>query len=74
VLRGAAASNLPPRESVATISCPTLILAWADDPGHPLSTAESLASLISGSSLSVARSLDEVRAWPSLVSSFVATL
>jgi pimeloyl-ACP methyl ester carboxylesterase len=74
VLRGAAASNLPPRDSVATISCPTLILAWADDPGHPLSTAESLSSLIAGSSLEVARSKDEVLAWPSLVSSFVAAL
>ena len=74
VLRGAASSNLPPREAVATISCPTLILAWDDDPGHPLSTAEALASLIGGSTLVVARSLDEVRTWPSRVSSFVSAL
>ena len=74
VLRGAAASNLPPRDAVATISCPTLVLAWADDPGHPLSTAESLSSLIAGSQLSVATSYEEAAAWPELVSSFVASL
>ena len=74
ILRGAAASNLPPREAVATLACPTLILAWADDPGHPMSTAEALHSLIEGSQLSVATSFEEAAAWPSVVSSFVASL
>ena len=74
VLRGAARSNLPPRDRVATISCPTLVLAWEDDPGHPMSTAASLHSLIGGSSLVVASSREEVLAWPSVVSSFVAGL
>ena len=74
ILRGAAASNLPPRDAVATISCPTLVLAWAADPGHPLSTAESLHSLIPGASLSIARSYEDAAAWPSVVSSFLSTL
>jgi pimeloyl-ACP methyl ester carboxylesterase len=70
-LRGAAESNLPPREEVATISVPTLILAWEDDPGHPVSTATALAELIDGAELSVATSEDDVRAWPSLVGRFL---
>ena len=74
VLLGAAASNLPPRDAVAAITCPTLVLAWADDPGHPVSTAESLHSLISGSQLSVATSYEEAAAWPEVVSSFVSAL
>ena len=74
ILRGAASSNLPPRDAVATITCPTLVLAWADDPGHPLSTAESLQSLMPGAQLSVARSFEEAAAWPGVVSSFLASL
>ena len=74
ILRGAAASDLPPRDVVATLTCPTLVLAWADDPGHPLATAESLASLIPGATLTVATSFEEAAAWPSAVSSFVSSL
>lgn len=74
ILRGAAASDLPPRDAVATISCPTLVLAWADDPGHPLSTAEALHGLLAGSTLSVATSFEEAAAWPSVVASFVSSL
>ena len=74
ILRGAAASDLPPPEAVATISCPTLVLAWEDDPGHPMSTATALHSLIGGSQLSVATSFEEAAAWPALVSSFAASV
>lgn len=70
-LRGAAESNLPPREEVATISVPTLILSWDDDPGHPVSTAEALASLIAGSELEVATSEADVQGWPARVGRFL---
>lgn len=73
-LRGAARSNLPRRDEVATIAAPALILAWDDDPGHPLSTAESLHELVSGSQLVVARSADEVAAWPQRVGEFLSTI
>jgi 3-oxoadipate enol-lactonase len=73
-LRGAAASNLPPRDEVATITAPALILAWEDDPGHPVSTAESLHELLGGSQLVVARSAEEVAGWPDELAAFVATL
>ena len=43
LLRGAALSDLPTPGAVARIDVPTTILAWVDDSGHPLSTAESLA-------------------------------
>ena len=74
ILRGAAASDLPSPEAVATISCPTLVLAWEDDPGHPMSTAAALHSRIGGSQLAVATSYEEAAAWPALVSSFVASV
>jgi pimeloyl-ACP methyl ester carboxylesterase len=70
-LRGAAESDLPSREQVASITAPTLLLAWADDPGHPLSTAEALHSLITGSELVVASSEAEVLAWPERVGRFL---
>ncbi|MFI0965813.1 alpha/beta fold hydrolase [Streptomyces sp. NPDC021080] len=63
VLRGAAASDLPPKDSLARLRLPVLILPWAGDPGHPLSTAETLASLIPGAQTKVAHHIDDLRAW-----------
>jgi pimeloyl-ACP methyl ester carboxylesterase len=74
ILRGAAASDLPPREAVANITCPTLVLAWEDDPGHPMSTATDLVAAIPDAELSVASSFEHAAAWPSVVSSFLASL
>ena len=73
-LRGAAQSNLPPRDEVATITAPALILAWDDDPGHPVSTAQSLHELLGGSQLLVARSPEDVAAWPAAVGDFLSTI
>jgi pimeloyl-ACP methyl ester carboxylesterase len=73
-LRGAAASNLPPRDEVATITAPAIILAWDEDPGHPVSTAESLHDLLGGSQLVIARSAEEVAGWPAKVGEFLSTL
>jgi 3-oxoadipate enol-lactonase len=71
-LRGAAASNLPDREELRSITVPALILAWDGDPGHPLSTASALHELLPSSELVVAASLEDVRAWPDRVRSFLA--
>jgi len=68
LLRGAALSDLPTPELVAGIDVPTTILAWVDDPGHPLSTAESLAELLPHATLAVARTPEDVEAWPELLS------
>lgn len=74
VLRGAAASDLPNREEIRTIVVPTLILAWADDPSHPVSVAESLAELLVLSELEVAHDLAAIRAWPARIREFVGGL
>lgn len=67
LLRGAAASDLPDPEDVATITVPTTILAWIEDPAHPMSTADKLVELLPESTLRVARTPDEVRRWPSVL-------
>ena len=72
VLRGAAGTDLPPPEAVAGIDAPTLLLAWTDDPSHPLSTATRLHELLPDSRLVVARSPAEVLAWPALFADQVA--
>ena len=74
VLRGAAASDLPAREEVRGIVVPTLILAWAGDPAHPVATAESLAELLVLSELHVAHDLAGIRAWPKLIGDFLGNL
>ena len=68
LLRGAALSDLPAQDAVARIDVPTTILAWVDDPGHPLSTAESLAALLPQATLTVARTPEDVEAWPEILS------
>jgi len=74
ILRGAAASDLPTRDEGRTLVVPTLVLAWADDPGHPVEMAESLADLLVLSELHVASDLAGIRAWPELVADFLAGL
>lgn len=71
VLRGAGASDLPPRDAVRTVTVPALILAWDTDPGHPLRTAETLAELLPDAELHVARRLRDVTTWTRLVDGFV---
>lgn len=68
LLRGAGLSDLPARESVERIEVPATILAWVDDPGHPLSTAESLVALLPHATLTVARTPADVEAWPEILS------
>lgn len=68
LLRGAGLSDLPAPEDVARIDVPTTILAWVDDPGHPLSTAEHLAALLPHATLTVARTPGDVEAWPEFLS------
>jgi len=50
---------------------PTLLLAWIEDPAHPVSSAERLHDLIPGSRLDLARTHADVRRWPGLVAAHV---
>lgn len=71
VLRGAASSNVPPPEAIAALRHPTLILAWDGDPGHPVSTAERLQSLIPGSQLHVSKTPAELASWGQRTADFL---
>ena len=74
VLRGAAASNLPPLQTIAQGEVPALILAWADDPAHPLRTAELLHQTLLNSRRIVARTPYGVLAWPALFADLVTAV
>lgn len=73
VLRGAARADLPPADTIATLTAPSLILSWTDDPSHPVSTARALHHLLADSRHELASSPAEVGAWPEAVRSFVAS-
>ena len=71
VLRGAAASDLPPPEAVAALDHPSLVLAWAGDPGHPESTAHRLGELLRTSEVRVARELADLFTWSQEIADFL---
>jgi len=71
ILRGAADSDLPDQEQLASLTMPALILAWQHDPGHPVSTAKALARVLPNAQLHQAGSLTAVRTWPGLVADFL---
>ncbi|MCX4745652.1 alpha/beta hydrolase [Kitasatospora sp. NBC_01287] len=72
LLQGLAASDLPAREKLRELAQPTLILALADDPAHPRSTAEQLADLLPDAELHVADDSAAVRTWGDRVARFLA--
>lgn len=74
ILRGSAGADLPPPADVRLVIVPTLILGWAGDGAHPVSTAERLSALMIQSELVVATGLDGVREWPSRVARFLASV
>lgn len=73
VYRGAAVTDLPPLDTLAQLRVPTLLLAWVDDPAHPLSTARALAETLPASSLVVASTPEDVARWPGLLSAHLSS-
>ncbi|MDH3684819.1 MAG: alpha/beta hydrolase [Myxococcales bacterium] len=71
-LRGAAESDLPDPAALRRLAMPALVLAWAGDPVHPVSSAERLADLLPDVELRVAKSDDALLEWPDVVRAFVA--
>lgn len=67
IFRGAAQADLPAPDAIAGIKVPTLVLAWIEDPGHPLSTAERIAELVVDSELVIARTPADLALWPQLL-------
>jgi 3-oxoadipate enol-lactonase len=71
VFYGAAHSDMPPRPALAALAgIPALIIAWADDPTHPESSSQELHRLLPGSSLFVARNVEDVRSIPERIRAF----
>jgi pimeloyl-ACP methyl ester carboxylesterase len=73
-MRGASLSDFPPREDLAKLDMPVLILAWPDDATHPLAVAEELHNTLPNKQLDVMRTVDGAFQWPQLVRKFITSL
>ena len=73
-MRGATRAQLPDRERIAEIGCPTMILAWTGDPVHPVVTADELASLMPHAERHIASTASDIERWADLVGTFVESL
>lgn len=72
VFRGARASDLPSPRQLADVRVPALILAWATDPTHPVSTAERLAEILPAATLHVSDTIEDIRTWAARAAAFFA--
>jgi pimeloyl-ACP methyl ester carboxylesterase len=70
LFRAAALNDLPNKQHIATLTMPTLILAWHGDKAHPIETAIELHKILPHSTLHIAHSIDDVNEWPKLISEF----
>jgi 3-oxoadipate enol-lactonase len=71
-MRGAGESDLPDPGALRRLAMPVLVLAWAGDPVHPVSTAERLVELLPEVELHVAHSDDALLEWSAVVREFLA--
>jgi 3-oxoadipate enol-lactonase len=72
LMRGAATTNLPPRQDFKSLAdIPAMILAWVGDPTHPVASAEELHKLLPRSSLFVAQGYEEFKMIPRRLREFV---
>lgn len=71
VFRGAGLSDLPAPERLRTLQHPCLILAWASDPGHPVSCAQALHRLLPNSQLHISHTSRQVREWGARAAEFL---
>lgn len=74
ILRGAKGCNLPEREALKSLHMPALILAWLDDPTHPVETAEEFGRLLPHSQMVAAHSAGEAATWGCRVREFLGKL
>lgn len=59
VIEGAAESDMPAKEALASLEIPTLLRPWPNDSGHPLSTAEALAKTLPHADYALLDSFDD---------------
>lgn len=74
VLRGAAGTDLPAPDDLSRISQPTLVLPWATDPGHPVSTAEQLVASMPNAQLRIGETAADVAAFGRWTADFLVGL
>jgi 3-oxoadipate enol-lactonase len=75
VMRGAAKTNLPPRQELAAlVDIPTLILAWVGDPTHPVSSAEELHRLLPQSQFFIAQGYEDFKTISGRIREFVTKI
>jgi 3-oxoadipate enol-lactonase len=71
VFRGAGRADLPSREALRALRVPTLVLAWAGDPGHPERSALAVGELVPGAEVFVAHTWDELRSFTERAAAFL---
>ncbi len=72
LLRGAAASNLPPRTQFTRLTeIPTAIFGWVGDRSHPVSSAEALHAVLPQSSLYIAQDYAGFKSIPARMRQFL---
>ncbi|RIX28130.1 alpha/beta hydrolase [Amnibacterium setariae] len=71
VFRGAAATDFPAPEAVASIRQPVLLKPWVGDPGHPVSTSERLEELLPDALLEPMARPDDIRALGGRIADFL---
>jgi len=71
IFKGAARSAFPPREQLAKIRVPTLILTWTGDELHPARSAEELHRLIPHSELYLATHEQDISKWTEIIENFL---
>lgn len=59
VIAGAAESDLPDRDALSALRTPTLVRAWPNDVGHPLSSVEALAAALPHASCALIGGFDD---------------
>lgn len=70
-MRGAAGAQLPTRNQISAIECPTLVLAWTGDATHPAETATELGDLLPHAEVHINSTADEIADWTTLVADFL---
>ncbi len=70
-LRGAALSDLPSPDQLRQLTMPTVILAWRDDPVHPLSTARLLVDTLPNAELIIADDGNDPWRWGAQLQHFI---
>lgn len=72
VMRGAGRADLPPRDTLAGLSMPALVLAWTGDAIHPMSTADELERLLPDVVVHRASTRHDLDAWTGIVAGFIS--